>query len=134
MPALQGAVSPVLDVNIGFLVQLADGGGRDLAAPQCLRNVLHPAHGNACQIHLNERLLHAALPAAIPLDDGSLEGYALEPRHVERDVAVILLYIILLQMGESIFAQYAFNTHIIRIIFVMRLQYAFNTEIMRIAI
>ena len=28
-----------------------------------------------------------ALPAAIPLDDGSLEGYALEPRHVERDVA-----------------------------------------------
>ena len=32
-------------------------------------------------------LLHAALPAAIPLDDGSLEGHALEPRHVERDVA-----------------------------------------------
>ena len=26
-----------------------------------------------------------------------------------------------LQMGGSIFAQYAFNTHIIRIIFVMRL-------------
>ena len=40
---------------------------------------------------------------------------------MERDVAVILLYIILLQMGGSIFAQYAFNTHAIRIIFVMRL-------------
>ena len=35
----------------------------------------------------DERLLHAALPAAIPLNDGSLEGHALEPRHVERDVA-----------------------------------------------
>ena len=32
-------------------------------------------------------LLHAALPAAIPLDDGSLEGHALEPGHMERDVA-----------------------------------------------
>ena len=29
---------------------------------------------------------NAALPAAIPLDDGSLEGYTLEPRHMERDV------------------------------------------------
>ena len=37
--ALQGAVPPVLDVNVGFLVQLADGGGRDLAAPQmCIRD------------------------------------------------------------------------------------------------
>ena len=47
----------------------------------------YPAHGNACQVHLDEGLLHAALLAAIPLDDGSLEGYALEPRHVERDIA-----------------------------------------------
>jgi len=74
-------------VDVGFLVQLADGSGRNLAAPQCLRDVLHTAHGDACQIHLDERLLHAAFPAAVPLDDGSLEGYALEPRHVERDVA-----------------------------------------------
>ena len=54
--------------------------------PQCLRDVLHPAHGNACQVHLDEGLLHAALPAAIPLDDGSLEGYALEPGYVERNI------------------------------------------------
>ena len=73
-------------MDIGFLVQLADGSGRNLAAPQCLRDVLHPAHGNACQIHLDERFLHAALPAAIPFDDGCLEGHALEPRHVERDI------------------------------------------------
>ena len=84
---LQGAVAPILNVDVGFLVQLADGGRRDLAAPQCLRDVLHPAHGNACQVHLDEGFLHGALPAAIPFDDGSLEGYALEPGHVERDVA-----------------------------------------------
>ena len=66
VPALQGAVAPVLDVDVGFLVQLADGGGRDLAAPQRLGDVLHPAYGDARQVHLDERLLHAALPAAIP--------------------------------------------------------------------
>ena len=86
-PALQGAVPPVLDVNVGFLVQLTDGGGRDLTAPQRLGDVLHPAHGNACQVHLDEGLLHAALPAAIPLDDGRLEGHALEPGDVECNVA-----------------------------------------------
>ena len=74
-------------MDIGFLVQLADGSGRNLAAPQRLGDVLHTAHGNACQIHLDERFLHAALPAAIPFDDGCLEGHALEPGHMERDVA-----------------------------------------------
>ena len=73
-------------MNVGFLVQLADGSGRNLAAPQRFGDVLHTAHGNTRQVHLDEGFLHAALPAAIPLDDGCLEGYALEPRHVERDV------------------------------------------------
>ena len=73
-------------MNAGFFVQLADGGGRNLAAPQRLGDVFHPAHGNACQVHLDEGLLHAALPTAVALDDGGLEGYALEPRHMERDV------------------------------------------------
>lgn len=73
-------------MNVGFLVQLADGGGRNLAVPQRLGDVLHTAHGDACQVHLDEGLLHAALPAAIPFDDGCLEEHALESRHVERDV------------------------------------------------
>ena len=55
-------------------------------APQRLGDVLHTAHRNACQIHLDERLLHAALPAAISFDDGCLEGHAFGPRHMERDV------------------------------------------------
>ena len=33
LAALQGAVAPGLDVDIGFLVQFADGGGGHLAAP-----------------------------------------------------------------------------------------------------
>ena len=36
-------------------------------------------------------LLHAALPAAIPLDDGRLEGHALEPGHMEE--ALIEMYL-----------------------------------------
>ena len=47
-PALQMAVPPVLDVNVVFLVQFADSGRRDLAAPQCLGDVFHTAHGNTC--------------------------------------------------------------------------------------
>ena len=73
-------------MDIGFLVQLADGGGRNFAASQFLRNVLHTAHGDACQVHLDEGLLRAALPAAIPFDDGGLKGHTLEPGHMERDV------------------------------------------------
>jgi len=73
-------------VDIGFLVQLADGSGRDLAAPQCLRDVLYPAHGDTRQVHLDEGLLHAAFPTAVALDDGGLEGHTLESGHVERNV------------------------------------------------
>ena len=36
----------------------------------------------ARQIHLDERLFHAAFSATIPLNDGSLERYALEPGYV----------------------------------------------------
>ena len=63
---LQRAVPPILDVDVGFLVQLADGSGRDLAASQRLGDVLHTAHGNARQVHLDEGFLHAAFPAAMP--------------------------------------------------------------------
>ena len=61
--------------------------GETLLPPQCLGDVLHMAHGNARQVHLDEGFLHAAFSAAIPLNDGRLEGHALEPGYVERDVA-----------------------------------------------
>ena len=85
--ALQRAVPPVFNVDIGFLVQLTDGSRRYLAAPQGLGNILHPAHRDAGKIHLDEGFLHTAFPAAIPLDDGCLKRNALEARHMERDVS-----------------------------------------------
>jgi len=40
-----------------LLMKLADGGEGYLAAPQGLCDVLHTAHGDAGQIHLDERFL-----------------------------------------------------------------------------
>ena len=39
--ALQMAVLSIFDVDIRFLVQLTDGGGRDFAAPIDFSNILH---------------------------------------------------------------------------------------------
>jgi len=80
---LQMTIAPSLDIDVGFLIQLTDGGGGHLAATQSLRDVLYTAHGYACQVHLDEGFLYAALPAAIALDDGSLERDDLETRHME---------------------------------------------------
>ena len=70
---MQGTVAPGFNVDVGFLVQLADGGCGHLAAPQSFRDVLHAAHRYTRQVHLDKGFLHAALPAAVTLDDGSLE-------------------------------------------------------------
>ena len=60
-----------------YSIAFADGGCGHLTAPQRLGNVLYRLHGYTCQVHLNESFLHAALPAAVTLDDGSLERNAL---------------------------------------------------------
>ena len=70
---LQRAIAPILNVDIRLFVQFADGGGGLFASPQGLRNILHTPHGHACQIHLHESFFHAALPAAIPLNDSSFK-------------------------------------------------------------
>ena len=84
--ALQRTVSPIFNVDIRFLVQLTDGGGRDLAAPESLGDVLHTPDGYAGQVHLSESLFPTALPAAIPLNDGSLKGDSLELGYLESDI------------------------------------------------
>jgi len=84
--ALQRTVSPIFNVDIRFLVQLTDGGGRDLAIPKGLGDVLHTPDRYTGQVHLNESLFHAAFPAAIPLNDSSLKGDSLELRHLESDI------------------------------------------------
>ena len=85
-PTLQRAVPPVLNVDIRFLIQLADGGRRHLASPQSLGNILYAPDRHACQVHLNEGFLHAALPAAIPLNDGGLEGDPFELGYLEGNI------------------------------------------------
>src|SRR5699024_2026604 len=67
-------------------VQLTDGRGRDFAAPQGFCNVFHTPDGYTCQVHLNEGLFHAAFPATVPLNDGGLEGDALEFRNLQGDI------------------------------------------------
>ena len=73
-------------MDIGFLVQLADGRWGHFTAPQSLCNVLHPAHRHPGQIHLYQRLLHAALPPPVTLDDCRLERHSFQPGNMERDV------------------------------------------------
>ena len=83
---------PVLawEVAVGqrfFDAIITDRRGRDLTAPQGFSDVLHAVHGYTCQIHFDECFFHAALTAAIPLDDGGFKGHALESWHMERNVA-----------------------------------------------
>ena len=82
-PTLPNTVPPILNVDICFLVQLTDGGGRDPAAPQTLSNVLHPPGGEyTCPIHLNKCLFHSAFTAVVPLNDSSLKGDPLELKYL----------------------------------------------------
>ena len=65
----------------------ADGGGRHLGAPKSFGDVLHTAHRDTGKVHLNERFFYAALPAAIPLNDGCLKGNTLKAWYMECDVS-----------------------------------------------
>ena len=51
---------------------------RHAAAPERFADVLDAAHGDAGEIHFDERLLHRAFPTAIAFDDGGLEGDAFQ--------------------------------------------------------
>ncbi len=86
-PALQRTFSPVFDVDICFLVQLVDGGRSYLASPKSFRNVFHPTDRDTRQIHLDQGFFYGAFPSSVAFNDGGLEGYSLEPRHVEFHVA-----------------------------------------------
>ena len=86
-PTLQRPVAPILNMDIRFLVQFTDGGGRYLAAPQNLGDVLHAPDRHPGQVHLDESLFHTALPTAVPFNDGSLKRDTLELGHLERDIS-----------------------------------------------
>ena len=72
-PTLQRAITPILNVDIRFLIQLTNGGGRDFTAPQGLSDILYTPDRYACQIPFNERFFHAAFTATVPLNDGGFK-------------------------------------------------------------
>lgn len=57
-----------------------------LAAPEGLGDVLYPADRYTGQVHLDEGFFHTALPAAVTLDDGCLEGNTFQPGHMKGHV------------------------------------------------
>ena len=50
--------------------------------PTGFRNILHPAYRDADKVYINGVFLHAALSAAIPLDDGIFERNFPEAEHM----------------------------------------------------
>ena len=74
-------------MDVGFLVQLADRGRRDLSSPKSFGNILYAAYRDAGEVHLDECFFHAAFSAAVALDDCSLKRHSLEPRHMQRHVS-----------------------------------------------
>ena len=86
-PALQKTISPILNVDIRFLVQFTNGGGRYFATTEGLSNALQTPDGYACRVYLNESRFHATLPAAVPLNNGGLKRDPLEFGHLAGDVS-----------------------------------------------
>src|SRR5215510_9800552 len=79
--AFDRTIAPGLDCPVDLLVQLRHCRGRHPRAPQCLRDVLDPAHRHPGQIHLDQRLLHRALAPPIALDDRRLERLLAQLRY-----------------------------------------------------
>ena len=73
-------------MDIRFLVQLADGRWRHLAAPQSLGNILHTPDGYSGQVHLDEAFFYAAFTTAIPLYDSGLKGDSFELGYLQSNV------------------------------------------------
>jgi hypothetical protein len=94
--ALDPPVPPGLDLGVDLLVQVRHRARTDTGAPQCLGDVLDSTDQNPCQIHLDQRFLDRALPPAIALYDGRLEGLAPQlgnlevhfPRHRVKRAAI----------------------------------------------
>ena len=53
-------VAPSLDVSIRFLVEVADGTRQNSGSPERFGDILNTAHGNASQVHFDERFLDTA--------------------------------------------------------------------------
>src|SRR5262245_16351049 len=81
MVALDRTIAPGLDRPIDLLVEVRHRRRRHPRAPQCLRDVLDPAHRYPGQIHRDQGLLNRALAPPIPLDDRRLERLLAQLRY-----------------------------------------------------
>src|SRR5262249_31389193 len=79
--ALDRTIAPRLDRPVDLLVKVRHRRGRHPRAPQCLRDVLDPAHPYPGQIHLAQRLFDRALAPPIALDDRRLERLLAQLRY-----------------------------------------------------
>lgn len=85
MLVLDRPVPPGLDLGVDLLVEVGDRARAHSRAPERLGDVLDPAHRDASEIHLDQRLLDRALPSPIALDDCRLESLAPQLRDLQAD-------------------------------------------------
>src|SRR4029077_6975625 len=74
MLAFDASVPPSLDLGVDLLVEVGHRARAHPRTPQRFSDVFHASHRDARQIHLDQCLLHRALPAAVPLNDRSFKG------------------------------------------------------------
>src|SRR6266705_3200843 len=100
--ALDRTISPRLDRPVDLLVQVRHRRGRHPRAPQCLRDVLDPAHRYPGQIHLDQRLFDRALAPPIALDDRRLKRLPAQLRNPQPYLAGLGLQAALVVAGAGI--------------------------------
>ena len=73
-------------MDIRLFVQLTDGRGRHLAAPQGFGNILYTSDRYTGHVHLNKSFFYTVFPTVIPLYNGGLKGDAFELGNFQGDL------------------------------------------------
>src|SRR5215813_10746529 len=100
--ALDRTIAPRLDRPVDLLVEVRHRRGRHPRAPQCLRDVLDPAHRYPGQIHLDQRFFDRALAPPIALDDRRLERLPAQLRNPQPHLTGLGLQAALVVAGAGI--------------------------------
>jgi hypothetical protein len=79
-------MTPLFDLLVDLLVQVAYRRLSTPRAPKRLRDVCHPPDAHSSQIHLDRGLFHQRLALPVTLDDGRCERQAAE--HQTRSFAL----------------------------------------------
>lgn len=83
----QRAVAPFVDLGVHPLELVGERLRGHAVAPRQLAGVIHTPGGHAGQVHVDQGLLDALLPAPVAFDDRGLEDRALELGHPEFELA-----------------------------------------------